>query len=168
MAKVKGIQEQQKRIIRIVAGALASTAQLKDTESMIRTMIRSGKLPSGASVKGLAKSTIDRRRKLSEVNSTHPDFSAAKSNLTFSGQLIDSIKGTARILTNKLIIQFAPVGIHKGPNLLRGGRAKGTTNQKIAAGQANMGRDIRKGGPQIRDAILKLIRAALTKSIRKG
>jgi hypothetical protein len=166
MAKVKGIPEQQARIKRIIASALKASGALPDVEAMFKAQIRSGKLPDESAIKSLAKSTINRRSKLAKINSTHSDFSASTSNLTFSGQLIDSFKSIVTFAGSKLVLTLTPKGIHKGPNLIRGGRGKGTTNEKVADGQRKMGRDFTKVGPKFIKRVREIIEQALKKSIK--
>lgn len=57
-----------------------------------RTVRKSGLSPvTNNKLARLRRSTIKRRKKLARVNRTHVDFSPAKSNLTFSGQLLNAI-----------------------------------------------------------------------------
>lgn len=57
----------------------------------IQGVTRSGKNIEGGSQPGLASTTKITRGNLAKNNSTHPTYSKGRSNLTFSGQLLDSL-----------------------------------------------------------------------------
>lgn len=60
-------------------------------------------IPSQTKLKSLAKDTIKERKKLSETNTTQQTFSAKRSNLTLTGQLLDAL--TAIINKNTVAIR---------------------------------------------------------------
>ena len=61
-------------------------------EARIRGEARRGKpFNNNRSFKSLESLTIENRNRLKAFNKTHPSFAPAKSNLTFTGQLIDAI-----------------------------------------------------------------------------
>ncbi len=88
----------------------------------LRTRLGSGVAYDGADkqkLKSLKPSTVDRRSKLKEAGRLSGETSPRKSNLTQSGQLLDSVQ-----VTNAGV---ATVSV--GP---KGGRDDGLTNQKVA------------------------------------
>ncbi len=90
----------------------------------------------------LSNDTIFSRLQLETSNNTHPKYSASKSNLTFSGELIDSL--VAKFLVRKLA--FTIKANKKSHALYKNARGerKGTrvTNAQILAFQKDLGRDI--------------------------
>jgi len=62
------------------------------TVNRVKKVVRSGISPvTEQPFKPLKKSTIRRRENLSAINRTHPRFSPAFSNLTFTGQLLNAL-----------------------------------------------------------------------------
>jgi hypothetical protein len=65
----------------------------KSTVKDIQQTARSGVSPAtGRKFAKLKDSTIKNRKRLAKLNPTHPDYSTGKSNLTFTGQLINAIR----------------------------------------------------------------------------
>lgn len=88
----------------------------------LRTRLGSGVARDGAEkekLKALKPSTIERRKGLKKSGQLSGDTSPRKSNLTESGQLLDSVQVTE--------VGVATVSV--GP---LGGRSDGLTNQKVA------------------------------------
>lgn len=90
----------------------------------------------------LAPSSVKTRNYLSRFNATHPKYSASKSNLTFSGQLLDALR--AKFVASKLIINIDSLK-KKHKKFKTGGKG----SKKPAAGidqilewQKEAGRDI--------------------------
>ena len=96
----------------------------------LRTRLGSGLAYDGADkqkLKPLKPSTVERRKSLKEKGRLSGETSPRKSNLTQSGQLLDSVQ-----VTNAGV---ATVSV--GP---RGGRDDGLTNQKVAEHVTDAGR----------------------------
>ena len=77
-----------------------------------------------------------RRGKLSKVNPTHKTYSKNRSNITFTGELLDSITYKFK---KKDGFTFFLKGKHKGYKGLKGKRGKSVKNSEIAKGLAELG-----------------------------
>lgn len=84
---------------------------------------------------GLETKTEDRRRRLSTVNTTDRAYSPARSNLTFTGQLLNSLKFSI----SGLRIKIFPSGTREPYKYLRGGQSKSVSNKIVAQGLAEKG-----------------------------
>ena len=96
---------------------------------------------TGKSFKALAPSTIERRKKLSKYNKTHSDYSPSKSNLTFTGRLLKSVKTRIIARSKSIIFRIDVSGSHapyKGKGKTYGKRV---ANKVIRDGLAKQGRD---------------------------
>lgn len=71
---------------------------------------------------GLASSTIRRRDRLATVNPTDAAYSAGKSNLTFTGQLLASLRSKFRV--RGLVFNFTAIGKHKPYKNMSGKKQK--------------------------------------------
>lgn len=119
-----------------VMPAIVSPAQMRKYGELaagmikLRTRLGSGVVRDGADkqkLKPLKPSTVERRKSLKEKGRLSGETSPRKSNLTQSGQLLDSVQ-----VTNAGV---ATVSV--GP---RGGRDEGLTNQKVAEHVTDAGR----------------------------
>jgi hypothetical protein len=108
----------------------------------IQRVTRSGKDPGRKSFKSLKKSTKMMRKSIAKYNKTHPLFKVPRSNLTITGQLVDSV---SYVFKGK-VIDIRPRGIHsayKGkPGKNRGGwdNGEGKSNEEIAKNLLDQGR----------------------------
>ena len=85
--KVTGLERQRKRIVLEIGRAIKRSGFEETlTKEIVKEVRDNGVKPS------LASSTIKQRKYLSKHNSTHPQYSASKSNMTLTGQLLDSLK----------------------------------------------------------------------------
>jgi len=98
-----------------------NTKELKNSariiEKEIKANSRNGEGYDGKDFPGLRDSTIDARERLEESNQTHIDYRSGESNITFTGETVDSID--AKASSNKIIISAK--GNH---SLLMGKRGK--------------------------------------------
>lgn len=73
-------------------------------------------LNNGRKFKALKSLTIENRRRLANFNKTHPAFAPTKSNLTFSGQLINAVSGSFERDVNIIeIAETKRTGYKTGP-----------------------------------------------------
>ena len=79
----------------------------------------------------LEKDTIARRDRLSEFNATANTYSKARANLTFSGQLLDSL--TPKTLPSKPGFELGFEGQHGGYVGVNGKRNDSLPNETLAA-----------------------------------
>ena len=166
-AKVKGTSRIQKTISARIAGALAGDPRLKRITENFKETIRSGKLLDGTKIKPLAESTIQRRKRLAEFNSTGKAFSPAKSNITFTGSFLESFATSVERIRNGIILKIAPTGVHKGLKLVRGGKSKGASNQDIAEGLIAGGRDFTKIGEKKQKEIKRVVLDIIRRAVRR-
>jgi len=162
--KVKFPKGISARIAKTINNAI-DDQDLQSIASDLVKDIQSGKNPkTGRAYKGLKSSTIKRRKVLSKVNRTSSKYSPSKSNLTFTGNFLKSIKAKLTKQGNSKTIIIEPTGIHPGYNLVRGGKSSPVSNKTIAEGQEAMGRNVitfsKKRVQQIRKKIQQLLRRA--------
>lgn len=155
------------RIASITVGTLAGDRKLANSiKELIVNKMRNGFLPSGKRIKKLKKTTVELRRKLAEINKTHPDFSPKKSNLTFSGQFLDSFKAIFERVGRVVQIKISPTGINKGGKNLDRTRKRGISNEKIGEFQIALGRDYRPISNKKKAEIKKLVVKRLRKKLK--
>lgn len=151
--KAQQIQRQQvKRINR--SGILQSV--LKGLKSTIRKGINP---KTGRNYKKLEKSTRDYRKFYAGIASTHPRFSPNKANVTFSGQVVDSLKAVITAFRTTLVVTLRATGTHKGHKLKKGGTTKAISNAKLVEHLADAGYPILAiSKKRIRDIRRKIVR----------
>lgn len=131
MAKVKNIKAISRKIQRLKNEFLADNNNLKkiadENIKQIKLDARNGIGFDGKAFPSLSTKTIQRRDRLSTVNTTHPKFIPNFSNATFMGDTIDKI--TYKIKNKK--IELFGKGSHRFIIGVRGKRLKGS-NAKIS------------------------------------
>ena len=131
--------------------------------------LRAGRLPDGRINPDLEPSTIDNRRRISEVNPTHPDFSADFSNLTLTGELLD--KGLrSRFVISKFQIVIDPAnGFHKiyqtRTRRTTGVRKRSRYSEIFDALGGLKNRDVFNFGPRFLSKVSNTISKILAKSL---
>lgn len=95
-----------------------------------KPMSKTRKLPN------LSDKWKKRRGKLSKVNPTHKTYSQNRSNITFTGELLNSI---AFKYNRKSGFTIFPKGMHKGYIGLKGKRGKSVSNADIVKGLDKLG-----------------------------
>ena len=120
MAKIKitGLDGELKRT-KLRIGRAVAKSDFKETlqELTIKEARDKGLRPS------LASSTIKSRKSKSKYNTTHPDFKAEKSNLTFTGELLDKVR--VKFITSRLTFVYDAIGIHQKYKTKKGKPVKG-------------------------------------------
>jgi hypothetical protein len=101
LAKVRitGLDKELKRTKLRIGNALA---RAKFNETIQKETIQEAR--KGGLKPKLMRSTVQARKRLQKYNSTHPDYSAGRSNLTFSGELLDAIR--VKFITSKLTFVY--------------------------------------------------------------
>lgn len=102
---------------------------------------------------------VSYRSKLAGINKTHPAYSKGRSNITFTGQLLNSIKAFFEGST----ITIKPTGMHRGYKQIRGGRSKSVENEVIAEGLESRGYKFLG----VDDKTEKKIKTEITRFIRR-
>lgn len=85
--------------------------------------------------------TIESRKRLAKYNPTHPDYKPSKSNLTFTGRLLDSIKARIQAKGSSIVLRIDVSGMHAPYKGSLGEIGKAQSNRKIRKQLAAMGRD---------------------------
>ena len=133
----------------------------------LKETIRSGTNPkTGKPYKKLAESTIRHREFYAKINSTHPEYAPRRSNLTFTGQLVDSIKGKLKRTSKSVMIEIEPTGTHQGIKLKSGKRSPSIKNKKLAEFLADMGRFVTEISNTQKKRLAMKLREILKKRFR--
>ena len=151
----------------------------------LKKEIKSGKSPAtGKNFRKLkttpkGKSTVDQRRRKSKYNKTDPSFSPGKSALTFSGQLVDSIKAKVKVGVKSMRITIEPTGKRTPYKNKDGSNTKGSAkkgNKKLAEIHAKGGgklpkRDLlgftKKKEKEIINLFKEVIKEILSKKVKR-
>lgn len=155
--KVKTNKELQSKIGEVVVKRVQGEARRK------RPLNNSGTFPT------LRKATVANRKRLAKYNTTHPTFSERRSNLSFTGQLIDAVGyKTGRDAVEVLVEDTSRKPYVTGKD---GQRAKKTPDNNELAGflrdkgfQLFSAKGIRESkgiSKQIRNQVLLFLRRAL-------
>ncbi len=186
MAKVtvKGLKKLDKvaQSLRKELGNFLSTSGKVQDKLLgdLKKEIKSGKSPAtGKNFRKLKSSTIESRRRRAEYNTTDPSFSPEKSALTFTGQLVNSIKAKVKVGAKSMRITIEPTGRRKPYKNKDGSNTKGSArigNKKLAQyhaeGSGNLPkRDLlgftKKKEKEILELFKGIIREILSKKIKR-
>ena len=131
--RIKGLKRVRDNTIKNIEKALDSRSVQKDVADFaIKDIVgnaRLGKDPNNRNFKSLARSTKEQREYLSRYNSTDSFFSVNKSNLTVSGQLLNSIKAFFK----KREITIEPTGTRRKYRGAKGQAiGQSLTNKEVA------------------------------------
>ncbi len=109
----------------------------------------------------LKDTTIEWRRRIASTNPTHPKYSAQKSNLTLTGEFLDSI--VSEIIKKDLLVKIYPTGEHPGYFTKKGSVTpkKAVSNQEILERQLSLGRNPLKITGTVRREIIEIIKKKL-------
>lgn len=93
---VTGLKAVRSRLEKVFSEILKDSSQVNEIGDALaeehKRLLRTGVSPATSSrLKPLTKETKKKRNYLSKYNATHEKFSAGKSNLTFTGQLVEAI-----------------------------------------------------------------------------
>jgi len=138
------------------------------TEGIIKDIRKGTNIATGHRLKALKRPTSDdprtwriRRKELAQFNTTHKSYGPNKSNLTFTGEFVNSIKG--KIILGRSEIEIKPTGRH-APYRDASGKVTRKTrprNIDIAEGQAAQGRNVLQITKKRKKLILKKVIKAL-------
>lgn len=121
--KIKGLKRLEKNVTSLLNVAISNPRLLEEvaefTVNRIETETRKGKsMVTDSRLEPLSPSTKRRRARLGKLNQTHRSFRSGVSQLTFTGELLESI--TAKIFPRKRLIKFDFSGMHSRIIGLRG------------------------------------------------
>ena len=112
-----------------------------------------------SSFPGLDATYITRRNRLASVNETDSAYSPKRSNLTFTGQLLNSLKATFK----GAVITISPTGMRRPYKLIKGGQTKSVANKTVAEGLQERGFEFLSIGSSTK----KKIKSEITRIIRR-
>ena len=118
---------------------------------------------TGRGFKKLEKSTIRTRKYLAKHNTTHSDYSPSKSNLTLTGELLDSLKAITKTVKSGMSFEISAKGVHS-PYKPSG---KAIKNFKIITYLKRMGRSPLAFSKKMRKETLAVVRKEMRKSLKK-
>lgn len=166
MAKVRirGIKN-QKKLLRARAkrlGRIALTDQRlvnRFKNEIINPIRKDGILPDGSKVKGVKKSWVLQRTRLSKFNKVDKYYKRFFSNLTFTGQFLRSFRG--KIFKGKKVSYLiAPTGFHRiyktSAENRRGKRKKKISNAELGGYLIEQGRDYTRLGKKMKRKLSKI------------
>lgn len=159
---IDGFKRQIKRLEKVLDTDKLKDEMIEIAIKQIQGQTRSGNdLASGGKQASLAPSTVEQREYLAKHNTTHPSYKKARSNLTLTGQLLDSLVGQKFRGFIKIVLKGTRKPYRKGSR-------KSRTNNFVAAKLKEQGRQFLGKSPlmtkQIKIAIQRFIRRALRKT----
>lgn len=124
---------------------------------------------STAAQKPLKKPSIENRKRLEDYNNTHSTYSPDRSNLTFSGQLLDAVTYKLSSKQNQDIVSIYVDDSTRRPYVTskKGKKSKPLKNSDLAEFQLEKGRKFIGINKQMKEEILNLITQAIRRSIKK-
>ena len=97
--RITGLEQETKRLTLRISSAIARSKFNEDMQKDVVDQIRNNGLREPLKTK-----TIKQRQRLEKYNVTHPKYKAAKSSLTFTGELLDAIR--VEFVTSKITFVF--------------------------------------------------------------
>lgn len=148
---------------------LASEPMLNEVGEMVTERIRyqariSKPLNNQDSFPKLKSSTIKTREYLSQYNDTHETFDASRSNLTITGQLLDSLKHSIK---SAGVIVIAFTGMHRGYKT-RTGHGEDIQNARLARYLSEIGFDVFDSSIKDNKKIKARIKSIVLRYLRRG
>lgn len=161
---VKGIGNNLKKIARLAVEEKTHLDQLAIVvQKSIVGNARLGRDPNGEKFKELTESTIERKAKLAKVNETSDFYRKRKSNLTFTGQLLNSFK--YKITQSTLTIQFFFEGFRKPYKGLRKEALETLATNKLLAAKLEKDRPFSFISDKTKDVLVNLIRRKIRQQL---
>lgn len=165
--RIRGFENINKRITQRVLGEIRKSGLLQQLGRNITEDVKKGTQTGQAGWPELSKKWSDYRDKLASINKTDDQYRSGRNNLTFTGQLLNSLKTFIQV--SKLRVIIRPTGNHKKYKRLRTGKPdKGEPikNQDIMDYQAELGRQAMILKQREVDKITTLVREYLTRVFR--
>jgi phage gpG-like protein len=125
---------------------------------------RAGKSPTGKKHEAISDDWIETKEELRPYNKVSEYYRKGASNLTFTGQLIRSIK--FRVESSKATVVIEPTGKHLGYNLKNNKKTKSISNAKLTEYLKDQGRILLGFNKQIENNLNRVVRVFVNKQIR--
>lgn len=120
---------------------------------------------TGKKFRKLHPITIESRKKLAKYNQTHPEYKPSKPNLTFTGRLLDSVKGKIQAKGSSIVLKIDVSGMHAPYKSALGEIGKPIRNRKIRDNLAKMGRDPLELSKKANRNLTRIIMATIKKRL---
>jgi hypothetical protein len=168
---IQGLKNIKDRVTKVFAEVLKDSQNVKEIGSSIaeehKRLLRTGVSPANSSrLKPITKETKKKREYLSKYNATHEKYSSGKSNITFTGQLIEAI--TFKFIqpnTYEIFVEDSRHEPYKGKN---GTIKSSATNATIAKGQKEQGRPMLGVTERMRAIVNRLMIRNLRRLLRNN
>lgn len=174
--KIKGVSNVQNSVKALFKKIVGQESTLEEIGSKIvfltQGTLRTGKSPNvdGGNPKPqkpISKGWANRKEKLKAVNSTSEFYRKGKSNLTFTGQLIDSIDYEIKKKADSNSIIISAKGDRKPYKGLKGKSLDGEIkNEKVVESLKEKGFDVFGKTRQMVVAANKIVRTAMVSLLR--
>lgn len=167
--KIKGIDRLKVNTQKILTDVKTDAQTLNDIGELLRDEVigftRSGKsVSTNGSFPQLADSTIKSRKNLSKYNQTDALYSPARSNLTFTGELLESL--TIKTKVREGSVEVLPQGNHKGYKT-KTGRGKSELNRDIFDWLEAKGFKVFGFSQAFRDRLSSRVNVLIKRTLRK-
>lgn len=167
VVKITGAKEVGSNLRKKLAAAVAEKQHLESLALVVQKSIvgnaRLGKDPDGNKFKELSESWIERKSKLSKVNKPSEFYRKRKSNITFTGQLLDSFK--YKIIQSTLTIEFFFQGLRRPYKGLRKESLETVATNKELASKIEQARPFVFISDKVADVISNLIRRKIRQQL---
>lgn len=163
---IQDVQNNVKEAFRKVIGSnqmLNEVGQLLVADVVEQTRNEKSIPLGGREFKLLKEKWITRKDRLATVNNPDPNYQEGKSNLTFTGELLNSFKWFIEG-PGKILLKFD--GVHKKYKTLSGGGGgEGSLNEEIAKGLAERGRPFVGVRPVIRRRVKRIVKDYIKRAL---
>lgn len=162
--KLDNLQQKIKSIVK----ELKEEKFANDIKDEIVNKIRKDafRFKTGKKFKKLAPITIKRRKELAKHNKTHPEYSASKPNLTFTGRLLNSVKGRITAKASSIILKIDVSGTHAPYKYDGNELGKPKPNKEIRKHLATMGRDPLELSKKAKNNLSRIIQAIIRERLK--
>lgn len=161
----------QKKIVQLER--ILETKELKKQMGEASIIYIQGKTRTGKDVlnntvqPALKKTTVKRREYLEPYNDRHKTYSKARSNLTFTGQLLDSLKWESMKGGFKVLVPATQREPYKGKKGTYKTTKKPVTNARVARGLKAQGREFLGVDKSLTKQIQSIVRNFIRRSFRR-
>jgi hypothetical protein len=165
--KFAGLKSLPDKLLKIAKEAITDQKLADRLKNKILLEIKKNStLPSGTTVNQISNEWQERREKLAVINKTSPYYGQNKSNMTFTGQFLNSFKAQIFLFGRAVQFVMSPIGMHKGYKLIKGGKSKSVPNAEIGKGFIERGDDYTEISNEVKDEMTKSIKARILKEFK--
>jgi len=121
---------------------------------------------TGRSFRRLAKSTIENRKRLAKHNRKNKAYKANKPNLTFTGRLLNSVRGKFQAKASSIILRIDVSGTHAPYKYKGKEQGKPKPNKEIRNHLAKIGRDPLQLSKKAKNNLSRIIQAIIRERLK--